>query len=517
MHGMIVALGIGLAVLIAFVTFSLFATPPHTKHMRHRPPALTASREYTIRPRQAYDDNGPAGNPAEASPGKATAADEDYDDKRQKQVQVAAQVLNTRKAPKRSRKITTPPAEEEDGEGKPERQQENDAGHAEESEPKRQKKFDAGHAGEAKGSVLEPTDTLPEHPVVCIVNSQAVIEITYPQDGLCDAVIFNKIFYHSGQLSVGKTENHTYKEFLTAAGRSRLTAYMVATDRHFNLYEYVPAAPSLDALRKQHHVRGFGYLGIRVQSSQGEMLRQHTRLLRNQVEDLNSMLKEMEVPDSALFLGLTSEEHLFDDDIATAAFKAVINTVQVHLLIIENHQLKADDCLSSPITTWGNAKGIAFDEAQATASWMTETGMRPPSTHTAVAFSSWIPAMQFLRTSDTTVKFKNGTTRRCFVFSLSPYDKLMCGQPRRYHNVSDMYFAKEESMAGVYVYEDVEILQNKVYKVRRAMNTTTKNIGWAFFGLEYEGEDAGQCGHRYDRITAVKKALRAVRALRTVR
>ncbi|KAK8760863.1 hypothetical protein V5799_027872 [Amblyomma americanum] len=152
--------------------------------------------------------------------------------------------------------------------------------------------------------------------------------------------------------------------------------------------------------------------------------------------------------------------------------------------------------------------------------------------------------MQFLRTSDTTVKFKNGTTRRCFVFSLSPYDKLvsaalqvaneaqkaagaslflvllyvqMCGQPRRYHNVSDMYFAKEESMAGVYVYEDVEILQNKVYKVRRAMNTTTKNIGWAFFGLEYEGEDAGQCGHRYDRITAVKKALRAVRALRTVR
>ncbi|KAK8760862.1 hypothetical protein V5799_027871 [Amblyomma americanum] len=164
---------------------------------------------------------------------------------------------------------------------------------------------------------------------------------------------------------------------------------MVATDRHFNLYEYVPAAPSLDALRKQHHVRGFGYLGIRVQSSQGEMLRQHTRLLRNQVEvrashiatghvnqdarpegiggllrfitpetldssysapltdepvgmptknrsrpshvltqDLNSMLKEMEVPDSALFLGLTSEEHLFDDDIATAAFKAVITTVQ---------------------------------------------------------------------------------------------------------------------------------------------------------------------------------------------
>ncbi|XP_050037601.1 uncharacterized protein [Dermacentor andersoni] len=362
-------------------------------------------------------------------------------------------------------------------------------------------------------TALEPIDTLPAQPVVCVVSSSAIVEVSYPQDGLCDAVIFNKVFYHNGVVSVSQAENHTYQEFLGEAAKSKLTAYMVATDRYFSVYETIPAAPNLEALRKQN-VRGFGFLGIRVQSAQGVMLEQHTRLLRSQVEDLNNMLKEVEVTDCALFLGLTTEEHMFKDDIVTAAFKSVIKSVKVHLLIIENNQLKHDDCLGSPITMWTNESTIAFDEAQATAVWMTQSGMSPALSHTAVAFSSWIPAMQFIRSPDTTVPTINGT-RRCFVFSLSPYDKMMCSQPRRYHNVSDMYFAKDESMQGVYVYEDPEILKEKVMKVRRTMSGTTTNVGWAFYGLEYEADDAGQCGRRYDRIPAVKTALRSLRVLRT--
>ncbi|KAL1486686.1 hypothetical protein MTO96_031298 [Rhipicephalus appendiculatus] len=363
---------------------------------------------------------------------------------------------------------------------------------------------------DAKSSKLEPTDTLPAHPVVCVVDSSAVAEVSYPHDGLCDAIILNKVFYHSGQVSVSQGENHTYQEFLAAAATSRLTAYMLATDRYFAVYETVPAAPSLEALRKKN-VRGFGFLGVRVQSAQGALLEQHTRLLRSQVEDLAGMLKEMEVTDSVVFLGVTTEEHMFNDNIATSAFKLLLNTVQVHLLIIENHQLKHDDCLSSPITTWTNASGIAFDEAQATATWMTESGIRPILPHTAVAFSSWIPAMQFLRSADATTETQNGT-RRCFVFSLSPYDKLVCSQPKRYHAVSDMYFGKDESMQGVYVYDEPGILKEKVLKVRRAMNGTTATVGWAFYGLEFESDDAGECGHRYDRISAVKTALRSLRA-----
>lgn len=369
------------------------------------------------------------------------------------------------------------------------------------------------HAAEAKSSALEPTDTLPPHPVVCVVYGSATAEVSYPHDGLCDAIIFNKVFYHSGQVSVAQGENHTYQEFLEAAAKSKLTAYMVATDRYFAVYETIPAAPSLEALRKEN-VRGFGFLGIRVQSAQGDLLEQHTRLLRSQVQDLSSMLKEVEVTDSVVFLGVTTEEHMFKDPIVTSAFKSLVNSVQVHLLIIESHQLKHHDCLASPITSWNNASGIAFDEPQAVAAWMTESGMRPALAHTAVAFSSWIPAMKFLRSADVTVETGNGT-RRCFVFSLSPYDKLMCSQPRRYHNVSDMYFAKDEAMQGVYVYDDADILKEKVMNVRRAMSATTTNVGWAFYGIEYESDDAGQCGRRYDRIPAVKTALRTLRGLRT--
>ncbi|KAL3220448.1 hypothetical protein MRX96_029851 [Rhipicephalus microplus] len=190
-------------------------------------------------------------------------------------------------------------------------------------------------------------------------------------------------------------------------------------------------------------------------------------------------------------------------------------TFKVHLLIIENHQLKHDNCLRSPITTWSNASGIAFDEPQATASWMTESGIRPALPHTVVAFSSWIPAMQFLRSADATTETWNGT-RRCFVFSLSPYDNMVCSQPRRYHNVSGMYFAKDEAMQGIYVYEDPAILKDKVMQVRRAMSGVTSNVGWAFYGLEYESDDAGQCGSRHDRISTVKAALRSLRAFRVV-
>ncbi|XP_075556973.1 uncharacterized protein LOC142589074 [Dermacentor variabilis] len=365
----------------------------------------------------------------------------------------------------------------------------------------------------ARMTELEPIDTLPAQPVVCVVSSSATVEVSYPQDGLCDAVIFNKVFYHNGVVYVSQAENHTYQEFLGEAAKSKLTAYMVATDRYFAVYETISAAPDLDALRKQN-VRGFGFLGVRVQSAQGVMLEQHTRILQSQVQDLNNMLKEVEVTDCAVFLGVTTEEHMFKDDIVTTAFKSVVTSVKVHLLIIENNQLKHDDCLGSPITMWTNESTIAFDEAQATAAWMTHSGMSPALTHTAVAFSSWIPAMQFIRSADTTVPTMNGT-RRCFVFSLSPYDKMMCSHPRRYHNVSDMYFAKDETMQGVYVYEDPEILKQKVMKVRRAMSGTTTNVGWAFYGLEYEADDAGQCGRRYDRIPAVKTALRSLRALRT--
>ncbi|KAH8027291.1 hypothetical protein HPB51_004203 [Rhipicephalus microplus] len=138
-------------------------------------------------------------------------------------------------------------------------------------------------AANAKSSMLEPTDTLPAHPVVCVVHSSATVEVSYPHDGLCDAVILNKVFYHSGQVSVSQGENHTYQEFLAAAAKSKLTAYMLATDRYFAYYETVPAAPSLEALRKMN-IRGFGFLGIRIQSAQGELLKQHTRLLRSQVE-----------------------------------------------------------------------------------------------------------------------------------------------------------------------------------------------------------------------------------------
>ncbi|KAH8027292.1 hypothetical protein HPB51_004204 [Rhipicephalus microplus] len=364
--------------------------------------------------------------------------------------------------------------------------------------------------GEAKSSKLEPTDTLPVHPVMCVVHSSAMVEVSYPQDGLCDAIILNKVFYHSGQVSVSHGENHTYQEFLSAAAKSKLTAYMLATDRYFAVYETIPAAPSLEALRKIN-VRGFGFLGIRVQSAQGALLEQHTRLLRSQVEDLIVMLKEVEVTDSVVFLGVTTEAHMFKDDVATSAFKMLINSVQVHLLIIENHQLKHHDCLGSPITTWSNASGIAFDEPQATAAWMTESGIHPAQLHTAVAFSSWIPAMQFLRSADVTTETHNGT-KRCFIFSLTPYDKLVCSQPRRYHNVSDMYFAKDEAMQGLYVYDDPAILKEKVLKVRRAMNGTGATVGWAFYGLEFDSEDAGECGQRYDRISAVKTVLRTLRA-----
>ncbi|KAL3220450.1 hypothetical protein MRX96_029853 [Rhipicephalus microplus] len=284
--------------------------------------------------------------------------------------------------------------------------------------------------GEAKSSKLEPTDTLPVHPVVCVVHSSAMVEVSYPQDGLCDAIILNKVFYHSGQVSVSHGENHTYQEFLSAAAKSKLTAYMLATDRYFAVYETIPAAPSLEALRKIN-VRGFGFLGIRVQSAQGALLEQHTRLLRSQVE--------------------------------------------------------------------------------ATAAWMTESGIHPAQLHTAVAFSSWIPAMQFLRSADVTTETHNGT-KRCFIFSLTPYDKLVCSQPRRYHNVSDMYFAKDEAMQGLYVYDDPAILKEKVLKVRRAMNGTGATVGWAFYGLEFDSEDAGECGQRYDRISAVKTVLRTLRA-----
>ncbi|XP_049266809.1 uncharacterized protein LOC125756319 [Rhipicephalus sanguineus] len=182
------------------------------------------------------------------------------------------------------------------------------------------------YAADAKSARLEPTDTLPAHPVVCVVHSSATAEVSYPHDGLCDAIILNKVFYHSGQVSVSQGENHTYQEFLAAAAKSKLTAYMLATDRYFAVYETIPAAPSLEALRKMN-VRGFGFLGIRVQSAQGELLEQHTRLLRSQVEDLTGMLKEVEVADSVVFLGVTTEEHMFKDSVVTSAFKLLISTV----------------------------------------------------------------------------------------------------------------------------------------------------------------------------------------------
>ncbi|XP_037577284.2 uncharacterized protein LOC119459709 [Dermacentor silvarum] len=621
MHGMIVAVGIGLAVLVAFITFTLFTSPPHQP--RHKPPPVPAAREYTIRDHSQKHEV-----PAERRHAKKPSPEEDDDEEKRrkkvrfasqkafpmndnnqstfliyralieeaqekqergpqmgavhaeasqakkpntegdhksvealKNIQLAAQMVVPNMEASQAKKPNTEgdhksvdalknvqvaaqmvvPKMEASQAKKPNTEGDHKSVEALKNvqvaaqmvvpkmEPRKQDRTPPPRRNEkilgkrfqplqpnvgvhAKVTELEPIDTLPAHPVVCIVSSSATAEVSYPQDGLCDAVIFNKVFYHSGVVSVSQAENHTYMEFLAEAAKSKLTAYMVATDRYFAVYETIPAAPSLEALRKEN-VRGFGFLGIRVQSAQGDMLEQHTRLLRSQVEDLNNMLKEVEVTDCAVFLGVTTEEHMFKDEIVTAAFKSLVKSVKVHLLIIENNQLKHDDCLASPITTWSNVSGIAFDEAQATAAWMTESGMVPALSHTAVAFSSWIPAMQFLRSADTTMPTANGT-RRCFVFSLIPYDKMMCSHPRRYHNVSDMYFAKDESMQGVYVYEDPEILKEKVMKVRRAMSGTTANVGWAFHGLEYEGDDAGECGRRYDRIPAVKTALRSLRTLR---
>ncbi|XP_070377484.1 uncharacterized protein [Dermacentor albipictus] len=593
LHGMVVAVGIGLAVLIAFITFTLFTAPPHQP--RRKPPPVPAVREYTVR-----DYSRTRKVPAERRQSKKPSPEESYDeDKRRKKISLASQLAVPMKDFGHAKVLNTdgdhrgvqalpnvqPPAQivvsqtdlshakmpntevVHKGVQAPNLQVGSQMvfpnvylSHAKmpntdmdhrgvqalpnlqvgsqmvfpKSDLSRAKmpNTDVDHKGvqalqnlqvgsqivlpnvaHVRMAELEPIDTIPAQPVVCVVSSSATVEVSYPQDGLCDAVIFNKVFYHQGVVYVSQTENHTYHEFLVEAAKSKLTAYMVATDRYFAVYQTISAALNLEALRKQN-VRGFGFLGIRVQSAQGVMLEQHSKLLQSQVQDLNNMLREVDVTDCALFLGVTTEEHMFKDDIATTAFKLVVKSVRVHLLIIENNQLKHDDCLGSPITMWTNESSIAFDEAQATAAWMTQLGISPALSHTAVAFSSWIPAMQFIRSADTTVPTVNGT-RRCFVFSLSPYDKMVCSHPRRYHNVSDMYFAKDESMQGVYVYDDPEILKEKVMKVRRAMSGTTSNVGWAFYGLEYEGNDAGQCGHRYDRIPAVKTALRSLRVMRT--
>ncbi|XP_070377486.1 uncharacterized protein [Dermacentor albipictus] len=526
LHGMVVAVGIGLAVLIAFITFTLFTAPPHQP--RRKPPPVPAVREYTVR-----DYSRTRKVPAERRQSKKPSPEESYDeDKRRKKISLASQLAVPMKDFGHAKVLNT------DGDHRGVQALPNVQPPAQivvsQTDLSRAKmpNTDVDHKGvqalqnlqvgsqivlpnvaHVRMAELEPIDTIPAQPVVCVVSSSATVEVSYPQDGLCDAVIFNKVFYHQGVVYVSQTENHTYHEFLVEAAKSKLTAYMVATDRYFAVYQTISAALNLEALRKQN-VRGFGFLGIRVQSAQGVMLEQHSKLLQSQVQDLNNMLREVDVTDCALFLGVTTEEHMFKDDIATTAFKLVVKSVRVHLLIIENNQLKHDDCLGSPITMWTNESSIAFDEAQATAAWMTQLGISPALSHTAVAFSSWIPAMQFIRSADTTVPTVNGT-RRCFVFSLSPYDKMVCSHPRRYHNVSDMYFAKDESMQGVYVYDDPEILKEKVMKVRRAMSGTTSNVGWAFYGLEYEGNDAGQCGHRYDRIPAVKTALRSLRVMRT--
>ncbi|XP_075722188.1 uncharacterized protein LOC142765312 [Rhipicephalus microplus] len=552
MHGMIVAIAIGLAVVIGVILIALLLTPPLQTHARHRPPPQPSVKEYTVRDRSYSREEVPSERRHARKP--SPHEDEEEEMRRQK-VRLAAQKVVYERAslesPNVSLSLSTNLTNEKLG-GVQRTNELHAAPHPANEEgnvnrdapvplnaqvaaqmvvpsaaprkprtppPRRGKRIQilyksSWHEANAKSSMLEPTDTLPAHPVVCVVHSSAMVEVSYPHDGLCDAVILNKVFYHSGQVSVSQGENHTYQEFLAAAAKSKLTAYMLATDRYFAYYETVPAAPSLEALRKMN-IRGFGFLGIRIQSAQGELLKQHTRLLRSQVEDLAGMLKEVEVTDSIVFLGVTTEEHMFKDDIATSAFKLLVTSVQVHLLIIENHQLKHDNCLRSPITTWSNASGIAFDEPQATASWMTESGIRPALPHTVVAFSSWIPAMQFLRSADATTETWNGT-RRCFVFSLSPYDNMVCSQPRRYHNVSGMYFAKDEAMQGIYVYEDPAILKDKVMQVRRAMSGVTSNVGWAFYGLEYESDDAGQCGSRHDRISTVKAALRSLRAFRVL-
>ncbi|XP_075556596.1 uncharacterized protein LOC142588657 [Dermacentor variabilis] len=86
MHGMIVAVGIGLAVLIAFITFTLFTSPPHQP--RHKPPPVPSAREYTVR-----DYSHTREVPAERRHGKKPSPEKtDDEEKRRNKIRLASQL-----------------------------------------------------------------------------------------------------------------------------------------------------------------------------------------------------------------------------------------------------------------------------------------------------------------------------------------------------------------------------------------------------------------------------------------
>ncbi|XP_077544874.1 uncharacterized protein LOC144158090 [Haemaphysalis longicornis] len=516
---MVFVLGVALTILFTFAVITLFSSPPRQpRRVRSLPlyqtpgPGDVDIKNHDRKPQRGtgHHDHSKEG-------------DSDDDDYKRRKVRVA-RARSQRKRPERHSKpktvTTRRPAARAAARQKQTRKHIKIAA-AETKQPKKKtvktgtsrtvpkqtQKQKQQHRVPVARQMSIKTRSLPAQPIVCVVDGQATAEVSYPEDGLCDAVVFDRIFYHSGELSTGKEENGTFREFLAAAKEAKQSTFMVSTDRHFATYETVPPGPNLHFLHEVYNIRGFGYLGIRVQSAQGAMLEVYTSLLRSQIEDMHSILKSVGVADSTVFLGVTTEEHMFNDEIVTNALKSVITTVRVHLVIVETQQVKHSECMESPITSWRNASGVAFDEPTATAAWMARSGMRPLLPGAAIAFSSTLAAMRFWLNGQTTVTIHN-RLYRCFAFSLSAYDKEICKMERRYHAVSDTFFAQEQGSEGLYVYEDAQILGKKVEKAKRAMNLT-ENVGWAFYGVEFEGDGEDACGSPFDRISAVRKVLRS--------
>ncbi|KAL1484896.1 hypothetical protein MTO96_032304, partial [Rhipicephalus appendiculatus] len=88
MHGMIVAVGIGMAVVIGVILVILLLVPPTLTHARHKPPPQPSAREYTLRDHSHSREEVPAERRHARKP---SPQDDDYDEMRRKKVRLAAQ------------------------------------------------------------------------------------------------------------------------------------------------------------------------------------------------------------------------------------------------------------------------------------------------------------------------------------------------------------------------------------------------------------------------------------------
>ncbi|XP_064487483.1 uncharacterized protein LOC135399678 isoform X2 [Ornithodoros turicata] len=360
-------------------------------------------------------------------------------------------------------------------------------------------------------------------PLVCVTSQQGR-RATYPDDGLCDFLVFRDVTLGDGEW-VSATTKGRLRPFLDRSSRSNRTVYMLSFPAKIHLEVksfFRTTATSLHLLRRylKRNIRGYGFALIQNDADKFAADAHHYNDI---FKDIAQGMKTATTSGGTYFIGvlLRSKRSAKVEN----AIRRLMRVVNIFIGISHTPlPSKSPDCLVQPISSW-STEHLNDNSLQTMDAAVGMIGRVKTKNATVFALSSSMGVLRYKIHPGSNKGIEGIWNVRCTDVALEPFPNE-CSTRATFGSIGtgdyivyDFNKAKNTWRS----YETVDSLRVKIEKVFEELHPTHKDsLGWALYDVDLE-DQKGACnlffptnyqGNLNTRIMWVKEFLRDKRTAR---